>query len=482
MSEATKLELQSLNDFQKKLYGTIDGKDDVSSYFNVQYAKPSWNAQAQVKMQSVMEGETKEGEATIVYRVNHEYHYLMYSYMIMQFPQIRVKPEYKGKVQICWPHNLGTAPIVRAVHELDTKDIQSWDNLWANMYFQHFMKPGFRDAHNVGIGNIPAIEEWSEHLPYYETCVDQPWNYCRYPALAFPIFLCDTTSKITHKYTMKNRVSDLLRMRIKKPDGTWEELKKIAFRCLDGVAADSKINAPELWSRCAIVTQQELDFYKCKGRLDQYIEDVVAIDGPNPISIGTTIALEMKSSNPCKAYFWVAENETSNEFHNFANYTTNRDNCYRGYDPITSMSLTYGTKPRMTKMSSIHHTLMEPKFHGISPPCDVGFHMSSIAHQVNSLDIDISLVFSNPLQATLFLHINDNDPYGAEVTSGAESKIDDVLDGLLGSSAAKVVVTPNKTTAPKVNKCMFVPKLRMLVIKRMSFIRGSDGKFKFETE
>lgn len=483
MAEATKLELNALTADQKEFYGKLDSKggdnDESSSYFALKYTKPLWNSQTTVKLNVSSNSEgSKDGEKErlIIYELPSDFHAVMYSYMMIKFPALKVKDTYKNKVRICWPHNLALAPIKQAEHKYGAKKLPGWDYHFAVNFYQFFTKPGTRDAHNIGMGNIPSLEEWTNHLHEYETYLHHPWAYSRYAGLAFPLYLCNQIDKNTHNYTMRLCIKDLLRMQIFR-DGEWID-SKVMTEALEGVKADMEIPTPELYARCATMTQDEINKYKCQDKIIYHFDDIVECDSKNAIPVDTSVTIDLNATKPCKAIFWVAENKTASDHHCFSNYTTNMSDTYSGYDPIKTVSLYYGATARFEKRSSGHFSLIEPKFHAISPPCLSGFHMLSISHFPYTAEPDVSIIYKN-LSATLVLDIADTNPYSQTASADGD---DQKLLQLLGESkkntpgiiAANGVQAKNKNEKSKATN-LFIPRARMLVITTLKFVKNATG-------
>lgn len=465
MAEVSKLEMYSLSEYQKSLYHDIDNKNNevTNTPFYAQYQRSFFNVQTRVKMSSVDEG------SSVVYTLPHEHHYLMYTYMVTKFPSIRVKPEYQKRVQICWPHNLGTSHVLSASFRHDTLDIQSFDNLWYDINSQYLIKPTIRDLYDIGMGNIKAIEGWSSHLPAYPCVVPQPFYYSKLLNLAFPVGLCDPKSKITHRFNFRLKIGDLLRMRCRKDETLpWTEVDKVNFEYLEGASDKSVLSTPELWARCASVTKEELSWNRSREVIMHYIENVVSVNSPNPAKTGATIDLPIVSTNACQAFFWVAENVSASKLHNYSNYTTNHSNAYHGYDPIESWSLKYGTQSRIDSLESYHNSIIEPMFHARSTPNISGYHMACMGSNLNGLEIDSTLALGK-LNAVISVKIGSPDPFA-------------IVDGK-GSDDIDYLKRDNKTSEKssslihnEAQNNEYLPKVRLLIMRRLTFTLKDGNK------
>ncbi|AYV86267.1 MAG: divergent major capsid protein [Solumvirus sp.] len=464
MAEVSRLELLSLNEYQKSLYHDKEVKGETTTPFYTSYSKPFFNVQTRVKMQGTTEG------SVIVYTLPHEHHFLVYTYMVTKFPSIRVHPDYRGRVEICWPHNLGTSHIINGCFSHDTLDIQLIDNLWYDTSGQYLIKPSIRELYDNAIGNIPALEDWSGHLPAYTCAVPQPFYYTKFPGLAFPIGLCDPKSKITHRFNLRLKIGDLLRMRCRQgKDSPWSEVTPINFNYLEGVTNKSALDTPELWARCASVTKDELSWNQERNIITHYIENVISVDSPNPVKSGTAVNLPIETQSACRAIFWVAENVNATKLHNYSNYTTDISSCYRGHDPIKSISLKYGTHAKIDSLESHHNSIIEPMFHAKSAPNMFGFHMSCIGHNIDTTEIDSTLALG-ALKSMMIINISTPDPFLI-----VDSKSTDDLDYLKkdNKTPERSLTLMSKTGS---TECEYLPKIRLLITRRLIFTLKDGNK------
>src|SRR5688572_30097908 len=121
--QATKLELESITDFQKNIHYPAYEKEPLTSKFYKEYLKTTWYCSQTMALKS------SEQDGEIVYTLNQSFHYLMYTYMTLTLPPIKVKPEYKNTTRIAWCHNVGTNIIKSATFKEDELNYQTLDNI-----------------------------------------------------------------------------------------------------------------------------------------------------------------------------------------------------------------------------------------------------------------------------------------------------------------------------------------------------------------
>ena len=478
---AAKEELNSLTDFQRDIHVTANMSEDIISNFYRAFIKSTWYSSVPMKLKCTPDGEE------IVYSVNNSFHFLMYSYMRFMLPAIRVKREYKGRVRVAWCHNPGTNPITHAVFKEDDDTYQKWDNIWADIYFQFYQAAGAskRKNHNIGIGNVRCLEEWSEFLPPYPINVDQPWFYSMDHALSFPIFYKNSQTRAEHRYTFRRKIADLLRVQVYGKSRVWKNITRGAHRYLD-ISPSETLKVPELWGRYAYITDTELKWYRCKQTRVFYTRDVEVCDTPNPNKFNSTAEIDLHCTNPCLAFFWVAENRDASANHNFSNYTTDSNDLYAGWDPIKTTTLKYGTSVRLDNMPSDHFSVAEPRKHFPSAPSEIGYHGYSFAWDSTSYHGDIGVVLSK-LGAKLQCRISNNNIYTAvecDEDEDGEKEDEDIIDPLDDD-----IDTPSSLKSHGNNDLAdsalenpspsFVTRARLLVVRKFTINNEGPDQYKF---
>jgi len=449
-----KLDLETITAFQRELHDPKDENEYITTNFYREFRKTTWYTHLPAKLKC------SPNENELIYTVNSTFDYLLYTYMRQSFPALRVKKELRGKCEICWPHNLGTNIVIQAQFKIDDDTPQTIDPVWYDIYSQFYMKPGFRNHYNVCVGNITALETWNEFLPEYTTNAPQPWYYVRDTSLAVPLFYC-TLSTVTHHYRMRTKITELLRMRVRKtPEDEWVEIP-CNLKYIEGAGSTGTLKTPELWGRYAYLTDEEREWNRCKSEATYYIEDIVAAESINEGRYGDNVPIELDCKTPCKAIFWVAENIKARKNRNFSNYTTNSENLYQGYNPIQKISLLYSGSSRLENMDSDHFDKMEPWYHMLSAPEEQGYNGYSFSMDSRSLDSEIGIVMDG-LKAKLVVNLGSTDPFLRPVrdTEEKQASIEELEPPTLDSSTGS----------------RFIVHVRMLVMKKLTFTFNEEKK------
>lgn len=453
----------SLSDFQKFFHSATEKEPEVESHFYTKFIRNPWF----IHMLCKLETSSAAGNE-IVFLANKRFHILLYTRLHQNFPMIKVKPEYKGKIRICWPHNVGSNVVIKAEFKHIDDVISSFDNYYTDSYFQWNMKPGFREHHDASIGNMPVLEDWCEHLPNVTTKVDQPWYYSKTPSLGFPIYLCAEKAEITHKYVLRREISSLLRMQqFDKKEG-WKSIP-VDFEFIEVAGNARNLKFPELWGRYAYLTDTEINHYKCSEEIEQYIEDVICCDADNPSALDKIAVVDLDCRTHCKVIYWMAENKNATEIHNYSNYTTCTDNLYNGNDPIHDVTLKYGTVVHLDKVSSDHFSHGEAWHHFLSAPREVGYHAMSLAWNGSNHDPDVGIVF-HKLSTKMSFSLKDINPY-----SNFNYDEDDKKSTNANGTSTSVLSMKNHSGQKESDRPQFILRVRLVVFKQLTFKKNKDG-------
>ena len=180
-SNVLKLDINSITDFQEELHqpnlgsDPNDKKNQIKSRFSCTIKKNAWSAHNKVKMSFTAE------KSEVIYTSSKKYDVLFGSEMHISLLHIKVKEDYKNKIEICYPHNPGHNICHRGELKVDDDHHAYIDDIWLDTHSQRFMKVGAgkRDLYNRMVGNLPCLEDWSTELPGMNLLVPQPYYYGR---------------------------------------------------------------------------------------------------------------------------------------------------------------------------------------------------------------------------------------------------------------------------------------------------------------
>jgi hypothetical protein len=467
--QATKIELASITEFQKKLHYADSDKDKLYSKFHKEILKVTWYCSSLQQLKITDEGED------VLYKLNPSFHLLCYSYLKFTLPPIKVKSEYRDKFRIAWCHNVGTNIIKFASFKEDDLDYQSFDNIWLDDYFQYYLPQGAgkRRNHKIGIGSVPILEEWTYQLPVYNINVDQPWSYGEDTANAFPILFNHSQMRAEHKYSFRRKITDLLRMQKFDPiTNNWISVHPGSYMKYLSLGRIVSIAKPILWGRYAYINEIELNTYKCgKGKTEFYVKDIIISDSENPNKFNTSATVALESKYPCLAMFWKAENIDASEVNNYSNYTSNTDDINEGWDPISKNTLKYGETCKFKDMDSDHFNISESRKHFPSSPNEAGYHGYSFAWHSNNYIGEVGVTLKG-LNTKLICKISDNDIY--RMPYKPDMNVNQDIENESFDYMMKEDIEEKVKESPK-----FVLRTRLLVYKKISISKNETGRYDF---
>ncbi len=459
--QATKLELESITDFQKSIHYPEYKDEPLTSKFYREYFKTTWYCSSTMPLKS------SEQDGDIVYVLNPTFHYLTYTYMTFKLPPIKVKSEYKNRIRIAWCHNVGTNIVKSASFKEDELNYHTIDHIWMDDYFQYYMKSGCsrRRNHKMGVGNVPLLEEWTDQLPLYPINVAQPWYYSEEVALSYPIYLRGSQVRAEHRYTFRRNIYELLRMQLYNlSTNTWTNVSPTNYMKTLQYGSSTLIQKPTLWGKYTYITNEEIDTYKKKPKLEFFIKDVEICDTVNHHLFGKQSEVLLQCTSPCLAMFWKAENMNATDYNNYSNYTCNTDDLYTGWDPIYTSTLQYGTKYKFKNMESHHFNIGESRMHFPSSPNEYGYHACSFAWDSINYNGEVGVVLS-ALNAKLICKIANNDI--REMIYKEDNLNNDIETESLDLLEEH---EPEKKESPK-----FITRVRLLVLKKFTITKTDQG-------
>ena len=466
-NELFEIEWNSLDEFQKELHIPFTSEDEIESIFYTVYKKIFWYKQVRSPLELKLAGDT------LVYSVNTTYHQLTELHMRMTWPTIRVKQQFLNTVQVAWCHNLATNHVIYGSLFFDKMPVQTIDSYWFDIVSQYYMKPGFRDHYNKWVGNIPAMENWNSTLHSRITNVHQPFFHTFDPTKSLPLYYFSKTASVVYTYRLRNTISELLRMRVRKVnksgvvESDWSEIP-LNYKYLEGIDKSYRLPAPELWARYAYISPIELDHLKkCTLNKDGtrsrtfYIDDVIVRDSPNEQKSGT-ISVPLDTKYPTKVVFHLPENQTAYNNRNYSNYSSNADDLRLGLNPIESYSISYANTTNAQEFTT-DLTEFAESWHFKSPPCEPGYGAHLISYTPDSIDPDVGLILGKVNAVGNFkLKSNIFDDHNLEENQKEE---DDELEEL----------KPKKQNDTRDNH--FRMRVRLLVTKKMVVRRLDSDNF-----
>ncbi|MEM5804121.1 MAG: hypothetical protein QW350_05305 [Candidatus Aenigmatarchaeota archaeon] len=389
------MELANISSLQRSIHfpSKENPDEEIESRFFYHPRKISWTSNIELSLTMVREG------SSYVYVADPNIHLLINSVLIWKIPTIKVKEEFKETVQIAWPENLGFVLIKEAGLFFGDIRVQTLDTTWLCIYYQLLdRRHSKRSFLYHMIGNRKELTEWSTSLVGTTVIVPQPWYYTESEVFAVPLFYCQQ-KQLKHKYFFRNKISEIIRMRVKK-DETWKELSEPIMNYIE--YNEDILAPPEMIGKYVQLTQQEFDF-RNKDHLVFYIRDIVRWNDEVPKTFSDSVSVDIQTLQPCQSIFFVAENVESFKNRNFTKFCTSD-----GKNPFSSAKLIYGTNEKIPEREIDFFSYIEPYFYFPCVPDNPGFNAISFCYDLTSVDPDVGITFKS-LSAKLVLRLCESE-------------------------------------------------------------------------
>lgn len=485
MSELGRIELDSITEFQKKLNTATDANSEVFSSYSGTFTRGQWNSAFTEELRR-----SNDNEDEFTYSINETRDILEYSYATWPSPNMRVREPFRDDTRICWPKNLCTNRFIDCKFYSADLLVHEFDGVWIDAYYQAFMKnkEGARDAHNLNIGNIPALTEWSTELPETSMEFDLPWFYSEHPALAYPLYkLHQSKAKSFHTFKMRNSVWQFLRMCIKDEKGEWQTVSAIDYR--DRLEPfNERLPYPKIWGRYAMLTAAEKACLNV-GSISYIIRNVIPVNTDNKFNLGTTQTVSLATiAAPCLGIFWMTENVTASQSNCLSNYTTHESVDERGYarNPIETVTLKYTKDPKGSSgvhttcfkdFETVHFTSTSYRRHLPSCTTEIGYHCYTFGQDLGgylhgeraislaAVGAEFSCKYWKPRARTGQKRIMDS-------SKDLEASISDSVsvNGSTGSDGM------DQHRADELMNNEFILHTRILIMRELMFEQLPDGK------
>lgn len=399
-----KMDKDSISEFQKDMYNGTKDAPDIGTRYSLDFEKRAQSNHIKVKLDQVA---GKEGE--IIYTVSKKFDVLFgLSAFVKLFP-IRVKDAYTNSISICYHHNLGHNIFPSGECKIDDDHFAFIDSIWMDCYSETFEEK--RELYNRMIGKLPFLEEWTTELPSLPLVIPQIFSFTRASQVGLPIWK-STNNKITFEYKIRTKLIDLLRMRVLKKDGSYKEIK-CNLKYLD--YKSESLPAPEMWGRYGDMSDEERNWRKSIDentglpiRQVLYVEDIDIKSSENPITLGKKDVIKLESLSPVKHIMWVASLVDGN----LSNYTTNREDVYKGWNPCAVSNIKYGNSNRTEELGYEHYELSEYyDFDWGGTPKEAGYNIFTYSFNPTDLQHADNAVILGNCGATLIVTLGDTDPF-----------------------------------------------------------------------
>jgi hypothetical protein len=458
--ENSRLILEGISDLQRELHGELVPMP-IASTFMEEFTPMAWHDRPTIFYNSSGENQI------ITYTIPQPFHRIISLRLLQDFPVVKVKEEYADTIQIAWSHRPGLNILKSFRMDVGTYQTVHLDGISIDLINQQLRcnvsqgvnrtSERYINQYKKRIGSIPSMENWSESLPSMQTILPIPIPYDISDSKSFPLALCydETKEVINVSFILERRssITDLLRMR-QFVEGQWKEIPVDTnyINCSEGL----KFSVPRLAGEVVLHNEAEhCSLYNAPG-LILWTWDVVSYSPPGLYALGDTVEVPIKCKSPCTTVMFTAHNRLAAARHNFSNYTTDSVNVQKGFSPIHSASLVNRNAVIFEDMT-YEHLLARASDQGSAPYEEGTISYTFCRHPFYSTP-GIGQTLED---ARLRIRLEDSNP-----ASSLEEK-----DSLRLFEEANI---------PKSKD--FGIEIRLIVTKKITFIKKPDGTFKITVD
>ena len=401
------------------------------------------------------------------YIANMKNDILSYVILICQFPSIRVKKKYRGKVRFKWTKNLMHHVIKKCeIILLEDKkgtthkhSVQTFDDIGLDGYSSLFRDQIKNALYNRMIGNFGPHLKFNENIPPLTASLPILAIHSMSESSAIPLFF-DSIKGLHHKIELNSELKKLLELEGLK-SGKWKPIsfnKKYIRGGIETIDLKDRVIG-----RYATMRDEEKNSWK-KRNLEIKLLPISLIRQTNENygKLGEVTVLDLKSIYPVNSCIILAQSRKCIKYNRCSNYTTNLD-LKLGINPIVNIDIVHNNKKRGTEGSSYQTELITPFFLGKNIPEDPGYNLIVLGNNpktrgcksgitFNALSAKAKIKIGNKQKLSCIYHgsFADNDfESDSDSDIDSESDSDDSDSGSDSESESETSIKSNGTKKPK---------------------------------
>jgi len=365
----------------------VSEPDPLESVFHGERIRVGWHTTFRENL------ELETSDTSIKAKSNRSAHFLLNTTLVFRTPEIiSTTPN----IKVAWSPNL--LHNYATFSELKFNDIvvQSYDSVGLDILAQFMpvkMGPEKREQYFRNIGNRPYLLEFSDRLQATRLSLPMPWSFASRDDKAIPLCLA-TSTLVTMKINLQRDPTKLVRIMEEKSTGPVLRALKpddlgTRVQIITSGNRHNLLGTPEIKGKYALTSKAELNWLKSQPSVEMYYDTLTSLDAEDD----TQTSLQLHSTAPVRALFFVAQNLTASAINNYSNYTTNAVDPYAGYSPISQVSLHYQNYKAIEKEDSEVFSEDEPYWSTPACPQQPGYH--AIVFPTNlDRDEDVGIVLT----------------------------------------------------------------------------------------
>lgn len=481
-------------------YDSDEPEEEIASVCKRNFVKTFWYSNVEEQFELLRSSSVKDDRGELirtVYKVNQTMDYIYSNEIQIPLPAVSIKPEreYQSKLRIAWTPNPGVNSIVETEFCVGDIVINRLDTGAIDDYMKWGVPHANNDLRDYSIGDIASLTSWNKNLPAKICIFTIPFCYTYSGGSAFPLYLLNSQTQITHSLTTwSSPIQELLRIEIQvELDGVkvWKpvEKKQNYLRLIN----HGKIHSPIFIGEYGMMTEDEKEETYKDSIIAIPIHSMITIKNDNLVKYGSSDPIKLKTDDPVIAMFWKAVNVDAERRNNRTNHTTNPDDIRLGYAPITSCGFRYGETSKFRRideqMRSINNLKVFPNV-----PTVNGYNAFAFSRNPFGVRGHSGVIFSNDPVCTLFCNYTDPNNIHSinSIDENGDKSPDDIIIEILNGMGHNVATSDSEsassstsefgadefqtTSSLRHSECKFRTEVRLLLWKELQFIKIGDSK------
>lgn len=395
------------------LEGVLYDGPEPEIVFGYQIQRNSWFAFFQTPMRGEVSGDT------VSWKAARSAHFLLHTWAALTTPKVMVAGRYREQYRIAFTRNLLHHVMRSCSLKANELSLLQLDAVGRDNLTQHEIAGGKWEQYNRMIGNVPDLVNFSDVLPSTELkmpLVEMPWELAESGANALPLCALKLNEIRIEAADMLLDLEHLIRVQQctgqdSNGDPIWTPVPRKDIPgdlfVVKGKGREQRLPVPQMWAEYALVDKRETEFH-AKNPKTYLIHQYQRHSNKAAKADGGNDRFDFKFNGAVKGWWLNAVNQTSREYNNYSNYTTNPVDQDRGSDPLHHVSLYYEGQARFENFPASILSDIIPFYHSKRVPLETGYHYYAHALALTTLE---GLAHTNygPLQTALSADVRDSD-------------------------------------------------------------------------
>lgn len=385
------IDIATFDEIEKYMYGG----PTATAYFVLEVRKSTWFTQIPVPL-TRSAGNAAFGQEWSV-NISRAGDYLLQTWLRVVIPQVTLLPTVAAGYSLRWTKNLMHNLIREVTITFNDLVAARFDNYFLDFWTAFTVPASKRNGYDNMIGNLSTLSTnavgpggaLGNNVGGTVLNLPLPFFFSRDTGLALPVAaLPYNDMQINFNFRDWSELLILTNNNAVAPASPY-----VPIVVGTHIASPPVLGQVQVWANYAIVSNEERRRMGCAIR-DILIEQVQTAPRQNFNPLTNPIpTYDIRFSHAVKALFFSVRNKTgSSEWSNYATSSpvvSGLNVNYEptgSYDPISNTTLIYENTNRLGAMGSDYFSLVNPFYHSISIPSNIGYHLYSYSLRFFDLD------------------------------------------------------------------------------------------------